>query len=244
MGFGNTERKNFVSIVDGKFWMNATEADSGKPNFERRVRGPRSPKAGEEVIGLTYNQYDGLLTGIAITDGTYGREMHLEFDHENMVQISLKSGFAETFMKALPNVELDKTLYLKTYKFQPKDKDKPSIGWTISQRGKKLEPAALARDKNGQPIPLKDKDGKEIPGWESLPIMPDKELIDIGEPKPVLSAKLRIEWLVSHFVEPTIRHLDMLKASRIGEANSVHSAPDSSPADPFPDMDDNEDIPF
>lgn len=221
MGFANTEKKTFVSVTDGKFWINVEPSERGKPGVVERVRGANSPKAGEPVYGRTYNCYDGIITGLATREGNYGWELHIEFDNTALIQVKLYGNYAEAFLKVLPNIDLTLPVYVQTYAFVDKKDGEKNVGWTWMQRGKKLEQGCIFRDKDGNQT--KDfKTGVLIGYGETAP---DKELIELPEGNKLSNVK-RIKWLMEKFGTPVSAILHDRKLQNLERENQMEPKAD------------------
>lgn len=209
MGFGNEQRRTYASISNGKFFIKCQDSEAGKPDVVEKVRGAASPNAGQKYYGREYGKVDGLFTGLEVKLGNYGQELTIELDNSIAVGLSCKDKHAEQFLAALPNIDLDFAIYLKPYDYVSKKTGKRTTGLGIMQKGKDVEPACTARDRDGKPY------------VDNLPIMPDKQSVDVGGPKPLLTNVERIKWLMSKYGEPMIQALSMRKASTIGSSNTT-----------------------
>lgn len=208
MGFGNEQRRTYASISNGKFFIGCQDTEAGKPGVVEKIRGPKSPKAGQKYYGVEYTNVDGLLTGMEVKDGKFSKELVIELDNSIAINISMNDQHAEQFLAVLPSIDLDFAIYLKPYDYVKKN-GKRATGLGIMQKGKDVEPGCTARDREGKPY----KDG--------LPVMPDKVAIDVGGPKPLLTNVDRIKWLMDKYGEPMIQALSMRKASSIGSSNTT-----------------------
>lgn len=68
---------------------------------------------------IAYSGIKGLITGVQLYDGDYGTSVNVSIKDEddNLFILSLKaaSGYGESFMEALPNIDLAEEVTLKSY---------------------------------------------------------------------------------------------------------------------------------
>jgi len=145
MGAINNSTAIYLTISDGKIC--------------RRVQSPtassiqRITKEKKVVNEEHYNGWMGKITNITTRDSEYGKEWQVEINDGTMtVILSFKysSGYARSFLKALPNVNLNLPVT-----FNPKvdtyDVDKKKTTLFMSQNGKPIKWAYTKDNPNGCP---------------------------------------------------------------------------------------------
>lgn len=132
MAVGNNSNAIYYSIYDGKICRQFKEPT---PNTKSRVN-----KNGKTVYEQFYDYIDGIITSITTKDGDYGKFwiVTLEDSGETQtLQIQASSGFANGFLKALPNVNLAEKVKLIPSTKQEGDKKKSTM--FINQHGKAIK---------------------------------------------------------------------------------------------------------
>jgi hypothetical protein len=191
MAVGNNSNAIYYSIYDGKICRQFREAT---PNSKTRVN-----KNGKTVFEEFYDYIDGVITSITTKDGDYGRFWIVTLDdggQTQMLQIQASSGFANGFLKALPNVDLSSKVKLIPSTKQEGDKKKSTL--FISQHGNPVKWFFTKENPNKLP-PLEKKKvkGKEV--WDDseaqefleayvrdhiVPKLPKSGLSDVDVPLP------------------------------------------------------------
>ena len=155
--------KVFLSISDGKIC--------------RRVQSPtatstqRTTKDGRVVNEELYSGWEGLITNIGTRDSDYGKEWQVTIeDGETSAILSMKysSGYANSFLKALPNVDLSKSV-----KLSPKvniEGDKKRTVLFLNQDGKPVKWFFTKDTPNGLPG-LKKVKIKGVETWDDSDMM-------------------------------------------------------------------------
>jgi hypothetical protein len=133
MGLNQSQSKGvFLSITNGKLvrqFASATEKSVSRVN-----------KMGREVHEEFYDSLTGYLTDIKTKESEYGKSWVLVLkDNDGSYNLEMKysSGYATSFLKAIPNAELSQLITLS-----PKlivDGDKKQSVLFISQNGKGLK---------------------------------------------------------------------------------------------------------
>jgi hypothetical protein len=155
--------KVFLSISDGKIC--------------RRVQSPtatstqRTTKDGRIVHEELYSGWEGKITNIGTRDSDYGKEWQITIeDNDGTAILSMKysSGYANSFLKALPNVDLSKNV-----KLTPKvniEGDKKRTVLFINQDGKAIKWYFTKETPNGLPG-LKKVKIKGVETWDDSDMM-------------------------------------------------------------------------
>lgn len=240
MQFLDQEKMKFVSIRGWKFWIPVPESEKGKPGVVEDELGVRSPNAGKKIYGYHVNTAEGVLTGIQTKIGKFGRELLLEFDRDTIIQVAFTSAYAEKFLICLPNIDITRTIYFRTWRVvNKKDASKYKTGWNVQQAGKDVAHAVAQRNKDGE-IDIED-----------VPILPDKRYEDVtGNGVKQIIATERFNWLEVNHLNPIIAHLESVKASQTFAANAIAPDDEGPPSDFADDHDYGpppavlEDVPF
>lgn len=144
MGAINNSTAIYLSISDGKICRRVQSPTSSSTQ--------RTTKDGRVVNEEHYNGWMGKITNITTRESEYGKEWQVEInDGTSTVILSFKysSGYAASFLKALPNVNLSQPVTLI-----PKvtvDGDKKRTTLFINQDGKAIKWAYTKDNPNGCP---------------------------------------------------------------------------------------------
>ena len=138
----------FSVLADGKFHHSVEEGTVGAVKREYETSDGKKGFKWE----ITGESIEGILAGISVSDGDYGKQLHIAFaggeaedDKSVIVSLNLASNFAEDFLKKLPKIDLDKEIKLVPYSFED-DKGKKKRGITVYQ----------GVDAEGKPVKLQD----------------------------------------------------------------------------------------
>lgn len=158
MAVGNNSNAIYYSIYDGKICRQFKE-----PTQNSRSR---TNKNGKLVHEEFYDYIDGVITSITTKDGDYGKFWIITLDDGGQLQtlqMQYSSGFANGFLKALPNVNLAEKVKLIPSTKTEGDKKKSTL--FISQHGQPIKWFFTKETPNGLP-PLEKKKvkGKEV--WD------------------------------------------------------------------------------
>jgi len=144
MGLQNYEGGNWITIFDGKFTQNAKEGEIGAIS--------RVNKKGNTVWEKYYDSFTAKLVGIKTLDGAYGKSWIFDFQDGGEVyhlRLSYSSGYAQAFLKMLPNIDIKKEL-----RMQPQASivdGKPKSALFVNQDGKPVKHAYTKENSNGLP---------------------------------------------------------------------------------------------
>ena len=149
MGLENREGGHWITIYDGKFTQRVADGTAGATQ--------RVNKLGKAVWEKYYDSFVGKLVNIRTQDSPYGKQWVFDFkDVGDVYHLTLgyANGFASTFLKILPNVDVTKEIKVSTNTKEVDGKKKSSL--FISQNGVSLKHAYTKETQNG------------IPQWEQL----------------------------------------------------------------------------
>jgi hypothetical protein len=150
----------FYSISDGRI---CTQHKQPVPGSIERVN-----KNGKIVHETFHDALKGKITNIYTKDSDYGKFWYVELNGNEVLQFQYSSGYANSFLRALPNVDLTSEVILAPKLTIEGDKKKGSL--FINQHGKALKWAYTKDEPNGIPDLKKIKvKGKET--WDSSDIM-------------------------------------------------------------------------
>jgi len=163
MGAINNSTAIYLTISDGKIC--------------RRVQSPtpssiqRTTKDGRVVNEEHYNGWMGIITNITTRESDYGKEWNVTIN-DGIVTVILSfkysSGYAASFLKALPNVKLSEPVT-----FTPKvtiDGDKKRTVLFLNQNGSAVKWAYTKDNPNGCPG-LKQIKVKGVNTWDDSDMM-------------------------------------------------------------------------
>jgi hypothetical protein len=150
----------FYSISEGRI---CTQHKQPVPGSIERVN-----KNGKIVHETFHDALKGKITNIYTKDSDYGKFWYVELNGNEVLQFQYSSGYANSFLRALPNVDLTSEVTLAPKLTIEGDKKKGSL--FINQHGKALKWAYTKDEPNGIPDLKKIKvKGKET--WDSSDIM-------------------------------------------------------------------------
>lgn len=154
----NSTSAIYLNITGGKIARRIkNESDTSKS---------RTLKDGKLIYEELYDNVSGLITGIKIKEGQYGRQLSISLDEDGeqaVLQMPFSSGYAISFLKALPNADLKQKVTLVPKSEEKDDKTKTVL--FISQGGKGVKWAFTKDNPNGLPPMEKIKvKGKET--WD------------------------------------------------------------------------------
>ena len=148
----------FLSISNGKIVRQVKEKE------EKSVS--RVNKMGREVYELFYDSITGLIKNVTTRESEYGKSWVVNIESESKMyklEFNYSSGYANTFLKALPNVSFGSIVTLSPKLIIDGDKKKSVL--FISQEGKGLKHFFTKDNPNGLPDLKKIKiKGKE--SWD------------------------------------------------------------------------------
>lgn len=148
----------FLSIANGKIVRQV------KQKVENSVS--RVNKLGREVHELFYDSITGVISDVTTRESEYGKSWVVSIKSEGKLyklEFNYSSGYATTFLKALPNVDFTGVVTLSPKLIIDGDKKKSVL--FISQEGKGLKHFFTKDNPNGMPDLKKIKiKGKE--SWD------------------------------------------------------------------------------
>lgn len=158
MAVGNNSNAIYYSIYDGKICRQFREPT---PNSRSRTN-----KNGKLVHEEFYDFIDGVITSITTKDGDYGRFWIITLEdggQTQTLQVQCSSGFANGFLKALPNVDLKSKVKLIPSTKTEGDKKKSTM--FINQHGQSIKWFFTKDQPNGLPeLTQKKVKGKMV--WD------------------------------------------------------------------------------
>lgn len=159
------ERYSYANIMEGQFHLKCKESDEGAVS-----RTNKNKQIVWEQINDTLE--DVFIHKVEERESDYGKQLQITCRENSdnsgkffVIQCSLNSGYAFTFLSRITNVELDKPITLKVFEIlnNGENGEYKTRSLTISQNGKTVDKLWT---KENNPCPavevLKDKKGKEI----------------------------------------------------------------------------------
>lgn len=143
----------------------------------RRVQSPtqfskeRINKEGKQVHEEHYSGWSGKITGIETRESDYGKDWQVKMqDDDGIAILSFKysSGYASSFLKALPNVDLSKEVTLSPNVKIEGDKKRTTL--FLKQDGQPIKWYYTKDNPNGIP-PLKQIKVKGVTTWDDSEMM-------------------------------------------------------------------------
>lgn len=169
MGAISSSSAVYLTISDGKIC--------------RRVKSPtetsieRTTKEGKVVYEEFYKGWSGFITNVKAVDTDYGKKWNVEINDENgkaILQFNYSSGYASSFLKALPNVVLERAVAIKPNVTMIGDKKRTTI--FLEQDGSAVKWAYTKDNPNGLP-PMRLVKIKGVESWD------DSEMLEFLEQK-------------------------------------------------------------
>lgn len=154
----------YLSIAEGKLVRTHKEAI-------QNVTVSRINKTGRTVHEQKFDYIEGKFTGLRVNINDYGKQYVLTIvddeDNKFYINIMYSSRYANSLLKCLPNVDLQKPVKMQPWSMiDKKDPTKTVTGITIWQNGVKIEPAYTKDNPNGLP-PMKQIKFKGEMKWDS-----------------------------------------------------------------------------
>lgn len=180
MGLVNNSNAIYLSISEGKIvrqFKNPTKDSKERTN-----------KSGKIVHEEFYSAVEGRIIKIDTKDNEYGRfwmiTLQDEESRENFIlQMNYSSGYANGFLKALPNVDLSSKVKLSPSSKTEGDKKKTTL--FINQKGEAIKWAYTKDNPNGMPeLEQKKVKGKVV--WDDSEIMAFLEAMVVEKILPQL----------------------------------------------------------
>ena len=145
MPLENRENGNYITILGGKFCQRVKDGTEGSVK--------RTNKIGKVVSEKFYDSFTGKLVDVKITDGTYGKAWNFYFQDQKEVyilQLGYNNGFANAFLKMLPNADLTKEMKVSPVMKEDNGKMKSSL--FVNQDGVALKHFYTKDKPNGLPV--------------------------------------------------------------------------------------------
>ena len=126
----------------------------------------RVTKTGKLVFEERFKDLTGMITNVNTRENDYGKQWQLTFTDgadTYIVSMPYSSRYASSFLKALPNINIEEPLRFMPWAMKDKnDVSKTITGITCYQDGVKIAPAFTKEEPNGLPQMIKIKvKGKE-----------------------------------------------------------------------------------
>jgi hypothetical protein len=194
MAAGKNSNAIFYSISNGKIvrqFQNKT-ADSVE----------RVNKNGKTVHEEFYDYLDGVIANIETKENEYGKFWYVTLDDagvNQVLQFNYSSGYANGFLKALPNVDLSQKV--KLIPSSKKEGDKTKTTLFINQHGNAIKWAYTKESPNGIPE-LKQIKRKGKTEWDDSEIMEFLEKMVNTEILPKLKSFKEVAHEVEEDNEP------------------------------------------
>lgn len=164
MALGNNSNAIFLSIADGKIVRRVQEPTN---NSRTRVT-----KTGKTVHEELYNYVEGYITDIRVREhqefGKFWAVQLADGDQAYQVEMKYSSGYASSFLKALPNVDLNCKVKLSPKQTIEGDKKKTTL--FVNQMGTAVKHFYTKDNPNGLPR-LQQVKVKGVLTWDDTEMM-------------------------------------------------------------------------
>lgn len=178
MAVGTNSNAIYYSISEGKISRQFKEATV---NTKQRVN-----KNGRVVFEEFYDYIDGLIINISTKDSDYGKFWMITLsdgDQSQVLQFNYSSGYANAFLKCLPNIDLNSKVKLIPSLKTEGDKKKTAL--FITQHGEPVKWYYTREHPNGLPeLEQKKVKGKMV--WDDSEAMAFLEKMVMTEIVPKL----------------------------------------------------------
>ena len=171
----NFEHKKYYTIMDGKICL---QHKTKNANTVSRIN-----KQGREVHEQYFSALAGKITDIYTRDSDYGKTWNVEIDGSEILQFQYSGGYANGFLKALPNVDFEQEVIIIPDSKTEGDKKKTTI--FLQQNKKSLKWFYTKDDPNGLP-PLRKIKVKGKDTWDDSDAMEFLENMVKEKIKPLL----------------------------------------------------------
>lgn len=144
MGLEQRTEGKFITIVGGKLCIRVPEGTAGATQ--------RTNKLGKVVNEMLYDSFTGMLVGIKVTDGNYGKQWNFSFKDKGEVytlQLGYSNSYAKNILKMLPNIDLTKEMKVSPVMKEENGVKKSSL--FINQDGNPVKHAFTKDNPNGLP---------------------------------------------------------------------------------------------
>lgn len=153
----------YLSIADGKICRRFAQPTAKSVT--------RTTQAGKTVHEEHYRGWSGVITSVKTRDTDYGKEWNVTIkDGDEIAILSFKysSGYAASFLKALPNVDLSQPVAIQPVSNEVDGKKRTAI--FINQNGVAIKWAYTKENPNGCPSLEKIKI-KGVEQWDDSKMM-------------------------------------------------------------------------
>lgn len=150
-------QKVYLSIVGGRF---AERVKSDTPGAVKRY----SEKKHEDVWEILNDRTFGLIRGMKIESGDYGKQLLIsmnDVDENYIITIPVESKYFDSFCSKIGNADLGQKIELAPYSFSPKEEEGKRIGMNLYQNSEKLGYFFSKEDSKGKPFPENENLSKE-----------------------------------------------------------------------------------
>ena len=141
----NKPQKNYFNIVGGKLTVNVPE---GTLNAISRVN-----KNGKTVHEVKHDSFTGKMLSITPADSQWGKNWEIDFEAVDgqiwTLQVGYSSSYAKSFLKRLPNIDINETFTITPFSGEIDGKKISTI--TVYQNGVKIAPFYTKETPNGLP---------------------------------------------------------------------------------------------
>lgn len=177
------EKTNYISILNSDATLRKVVPE-GTVGSVLRTYELKDGSTGSKIEKV-YESVSGKITDIQFVDTDYGTLLQVtltdadEFlkTEPEVLSMSTSAEFAQDFMKKLPNINLEKEVTLRPYKFTPEEGKRELKGLTVTQDGQKIDKSFVEKQGDkfvntmGYPTPeekLKDEKNemKRKVGWQ------------------------------------------------------------------------------
>ena len=156
IGQNDTQNKTFLTVLaDGNFHQKVQQGTAGA--VERTIE--KDDLTQETVYELLHKSVTGVITNAYIEDGQFGKNLKIEIDNDGIISLNMKSQYAESLLRRLPNINVSEPVSLSPYNFS-KD-SKKFKGISVSQNGEKLQDHYFNAEKKSVANGLPEKDADE-----------------------------------------------------------------------------------
>ena len=222
MGLNNNQNKTFLGLREGKILKKVVAGTPDAVNYPT--------DAGEARWYLTFSSLTGYITGFRTKDGWKENTIDLCVEITDAgevfeLQMQVGGGNFNSFVKALPNVDLAKEVTLSP-KFEVVDNKKQTTLF-INQGGKAVKFYFTKDNPNGMPDAEKITNSKgEIKGW------------DFADQQQFLLSYLEKE------IKPKLTHRALLPKTELEKEMNTKTEVSTEPHSHTPSDDVDDDLPF
>lgn len=146
----SNEKKQFFNVQGHQFTQRATEGQAGA--VMRKIN--KKDGTTKEVWEFLFRDLSGSIISVDLKVTDFGKQYEIileDLDEKMILQLQLESGYSDTLLARLPNINIDEPVKLVPYSFVPDGQTRRKDGINVFQNEVKIVPAFTKENPNGMP---------------------------------------------------------------------------------------------